>query len=431
MSALASGTLRWEPAVEDVADISDVGFTLDEAYALLGGTPRDALTAAANAGHTGAMIALVPSDADVARLAVDGGEDPAQLHLTLVFLGEAAAISDETRAQITDIARRAATAPIEANAFSVNVFNPTGPEPCVVLGVGNAGPELANVQATVLSALRGLAGLALPDQHTPWVPHVTLAYTNDPTLAATLADRTGPITFDKIRVAFGDVVENIPLTPQTAAFWNKNEHPRDLGNGEFVDVPGVSFVSRVKSAAQGKRALGSARSVSDLEGSDPVRRDAATFYLAGGYRELNAKHRVNAELTHVENIATDRLDAMTGESRLSRDVVVSRGISNPEVVFGSRWNEAGDNTGLEWRDNAFVSTTVQSNVSEWHAQKSGQNPVIMRILVPVGTGALHLDDRQTDSRQLLLQRKLTYRIVQDHGRDSSGVRHVDVEVSGG
>jgi hypothetical protein len=44
------------------------------------------------------------------------------------------------------------------------------------------------------------------------VPHVTLAYTDDVNLAATVVDRVGPITFDKLRLAFADQVVDIPLS---------------------------------------------------------------------------------------------------------------------------------------------------------------------------------------------------------------------------
>ena len=41
-------------------------------------------------------------------------------------------------------------------------------------------------------------------------PHVTLAYTRDADLAE-LTDRVGPVTFDAVRLAFGDEVYDVPL----------------------------------------------------------------------------------------------------------------------------------------------------------------------------------------------------------------------------
>ncbi len=50
---------------------------------------------------------------------------------------------------------------------------------------------------------------AAEDQHRPWIPHITLAYTDDPSMAADLTDMTGqPVMFDRLRVAFaGEVTD--------------------------------------------------------------------------------------------------------------------------------------------------------------------------------------------------------------------------------
>src|SRR6266540_6107910 len=126
------------------------------------------------------MVALVPSRADAARLAVPGGEDLGELHCTLVFLGKAIDIEDNVRARIVgslrslveDAAGPDYDLPVRAEAFSVNVFNPGGEEPCLVLGVGGA--DLAAVHRLVAEELHGEGS---PEQHEPWVPHVTLVYT--------------------------------------------------------------------------------------------------------------------------------------------------------------------------------------------------------------------------------------------------------------
>lgn len=206
------------------------GYTEDEAYALLAGIGPQTSTvklppivAAANAEHTGAMIALIPSDADLKRLAHDGGELADELHMTLMYLGEAADISDDARAAIENAVRRYATAPITAEAFSVNMFNPGSDdkEMAVVLGIGNdGGPALEQLHSNISSAVNGVGGVQLPEQHVPWVPHVTLAYTDDLQLASQLTDRVGLITFNKIRLAFAEKVTDIPLkagNPQPSA----------------------------------------------------------------------------------------------------------------------------------------------------------------------------------------------------------------------
>jgi 2'-5' RNA ligase len=200
---------------------ADQGFTEDEAYALLAGLDDTSSTAvmpmvaAADADeeeeHTGAMVALVPSDEDIARLVVEGGEAADELHLTLMFLGEAADISENARAQIIAAVERYAETPMTANGFSVNVFNPMASNSCIVLGVGNDDGALQELQMNIASSLGGLSGVTFPPQHTPWVPHVTLAYTDEFDNVEELGTRTGPITFDKLRVAFGGDVHDIPL----------------------------------------------------------------------------------------------------------------------------------------------------------------------------------------------------------------------------
>lgn len=170
-----------------------------------------ALVAAA-AVHTGAMVALVPSKADADRLAVDGGEEVDQLHVTLAYLGDAADIGDDMRTAIVDrLTQVAADKPqITSDGFALNLFNPTNPDQdtCIVLGL--TGEDLDVAHGAVHDALRD-TGVALPEQHAPWIPHLTLIYTEDADRLATLVDRTGPVTFDRLRVAFAGENTDIPL----------------------------------------------------------------------------------------------------------------------------------------------------------------------------------------------------------------------------
>src|SRR5690349_17325017 len=78
------GTWAQYVAEDSVADPEDVGLSDADAARVLSGdiTPLG-LTAAGGEPHTGAMIALLPSEADMERLAVPGGEDDEELHITL------------------------------------------------------------------------------------------------------------------------------------------------------------------------------------------------------------------------------------------------------------------------------------------------------------------------------------------------------------
>jgi 2'-5' RNA ligase len=176
-----------------------------------------ASVAAAAEVHTGAMVALIPTAEDAERLAVEGGEPADELHVTLMYLGEASQIPDKARDRLVDAVRRATTGfpAVDADAFSVGVFNPgrEDRDTCVVLGI--SGEAAADVQYVCRSAVRDVQAetlLDLPEQHEPWVAHLTLAYTDDVSQVAALTDRVGPVHFDRIRVVFGGQRTDVPLT---------------------------------------------------------------------------------------------------------------------------------------------------------------------------------------------------------------------------
>ncbi len=184
-------------------------------------TPQPAGDAAPE--QTGAMIALVPSDADAQRLAVDGGETADQLHCTLLYLGEGAAFSDAQRQAVIDAVHSVMDdwPVVEADGFAVSLFNPgdaTDREPCIVLGLSGDDIEIVHsmVDDAVVAAQQDPGGFEIPAQHSPYIPHITLAYTGDAGQVAALTDRVGPVTFDRVRVAFAGQVTDIPLAPDVA-----------------------------------------------------------------------------------------------------------------------------------------------------------------------------------------------------------------------
>ncbi|WP_225846900.1 ADP-ribosyltransferase [Streptomyces sp. HPF1205] len=202
------------------------------------------VTAAAG-GHTGAMIALMPTAEDAERLALNAtGSEPAdELHLTLFYLGEGADWDDEHRADLID--RLRARAPdvgeaVAARAFGANQWNADGDEPCWVWSVGDDRDRPQD--APTLETARWAATYALEDMHrqpelpaqqTPWQPHVCAAYTRSPSLLTAMNQRLGPIRFDRLRVAFAGDTTDIPLGPQeTAVADQPSEHvtaPPDAG----------------------------------------------------------------------------------------------------------------------------------------------------------------------------------------------------------
>lgn len=192
------------------------------------GNPPEALrlpmTAAAD-NDAGAMIALIPSDADLDRLAlpdsIEGAESRDVLHLTLWFLGEGADYDTQMREELVNFvkSRVGDIGLVHGRGFGINFWNPDGDSPSWVLAVGDAdgdgpsaGESLSNVR-DILSPRRVASPdeNPMPAQHSPWVPHVCLAYSSDPGLASELVDRVGDITFDKVRVVFAGDETDVPL----------------------------------------------------------------------------------------------------------------------------------------------------------------------------------------------------------------------------
>ncbi len=173
---------------------------------------------------TGAMIALVPSATDLARLAVEGGEPTDQLHCTVLYLGDAATLDQHDREQLIAWADAvgnggAGWQNVEADAFGAAIFNPTGDEPCAVLLL--SGPEVAEFYENTLADVTEFVKLP-DDRHLPYIPHITLAYLpqgEDVGLIEMGTDglgaKTGPIVFDTLRVAIGGEVHDVPIGPST------------------------------------------------------------------------------------------------------------------------------------------------------------------------------------------------------------------------
>lgn len=166
------------------------------------------------AEHTGAYIMAFLSESDAKRLSVEGGTDPADMHITLgYFEQEAAEVNLETRAVIQFDLRDIGVHmfPVPGSVFARAQFNfGNGPEderpPCSVLLVQSA--ELANVHTAVGMTVDGTAGLTLSTTFPIWVPHVTVGYNLD--LDQISADSLGPVTFDRLVVSWGD--EKVDVT---------------------------------------------------------------------------------------------------------------------------------------------------------------------------------------------------------------------------
>ncbi|WP_328427904.1 phage minor head protein [Streptomyces sp. NBC_00443] len=177
---------------------------------------------AAAVEHTGGMIALIPTEEDAERLALDDGEEAGELHCTAFYLGEDASQwnEDQRNELINGVRARAASldGPVRARLFGVNHWNPGGDDPVWVWAVsddGDDGPGLQEARYLVQDALEDTHERPeIPRQHSPWVAHVTGVYTAETWPLDAMADRLGEITFDRVRVAFAGEYTDIPLGPE-------------------------------------------------------------------------------------------------------------------------------------------------------------------------------------------------------------------------
>jgi 2'-5' RNA ligase len=157
--------------------------------------------------YDGAFIALIPTPDDLHRIRIDHPHalPPADLHLTLAFLGTADQIDQLHRDVILGGAAHLArtTQPVQAQAFAPALFNPDGDKACwTILVTGTS--ELDRLRRVVKQ-------FSHPAEYLPWFSHITLIYDRSPTCLSQVEARVGPITFDRLRVAFGDEVTDFAL----------------------------------------------------------------------------------------------------------------------------------------------------------------------------------------------------------------------------
>lgn len=215
-------------------------------YALLQGAevdPGDMPNATPDYSTSG-MIALVPANPNMLR--VPDGDPAEDLHLTLAYLGDQVNEWDpELVAAVHRVAREATDyramvariraeqaergedpqevgrpykspaqeGPLTATIFSHAVFNPNGDnghDPATVYQFDGSGDRSGIEQLAMEmqhDVQRAVGTELFPEQHHPFVPHVTAGY-GVPVGNLTY---TGPVEFDRLRVAIGDNVTDYPL----------------------------------------------------------------------------------------------------------------------------------------------------------------------------------------------------------------------------
>lgn len=209
----------------------------------------ETLTAAATA-NTGVAVMAYLQTPDAEARAVDGGETPGDMHITLAYLAEPADQIDAGQRGDLELALGDALAeqmPLVGEAFAVAHFNPGTAgwdrDPAVVLLVQSA--ALAAAHDAVTGAINNAEGVS-PSQTFPvWIPHVSVGYNLDP--ATVTPEAMGTVTFDRLVIGWGD--DQSQLLPAPAAPPDAENQTGNIAGADEEDAPMVA-------AAQAFSAIG-------------------------------------------------------------------------------------------------------------------------------------------------------------------------------
>lgn len=156
-------------------------------------------------------------------------------------------------------------------------------------------------------------------------------------------------------------------------------------------------------------------------------------YTGSAYKGVNGKLRGQNLSIYATGIEDNEIppiikgiDAAMKRSSLTADAILYRGVVNARTMFGDDLDY--DLTGMEWQEDAYTSTTALERRTRGFLA-GGKDKMLMTILTPAGTPAIEASGKDLEA-EMLIARGTKFRVVRDNGIDSSGVRRVDVEVSG-
>jgi hypothetical protein len=204
-------------------------------------------------------------------------------------------------------------------------------------------------------------------------------------------------------------------------------------NDEAPQTEPPAFDERVTAALEGDAARESTPASLVRDDADPLtdsQRAGLEAYLDENYQPINHilrggdPSRLRGYYTDEAQVQgwTEGIDEAMAASPLPDDITVWRGFDGRHFL-GEGYDE--DLTGLEWREDAYTSSTTSRATAEGFA--SGDNGTVIRMLVPSGTSAIELSDGTGES-EVMLDRGLRLRVVADRGYNAAGLRILDVEV---
>jgi len=172
------------------------------------------------------------------------------------------------------------------------------------------------------------------------------------------------------------------------------------------------------------------RSITDDSLGEELRTELR-LYKGVGYSNTNNYLRFGSGGFLRETV--ENLDKAMNQSRLRSDVQVWRGIKNPRALLGDRID--GDLTGMEWIEEAPLSTSADRRVAE--GKEFSKDGIIMNITVRKGAPMVKLSEMATGDQkpgqggrfeaELLGGRGWKMRATKDYV-DDSGKRVVEIEV---
>jgi 2'-5' RNA ligase len=187
-----------------------------------------------------AMVALYPRSEEAQDLAMEGGLEADDLHVTLVFLGDANALEEQ------DVHEAVSTAalvndPLAGTVGGVGFFAENEDGVPVILLPDVQG--MTRLREDVVSELR-VHGVESPSEH-GFLPHVTLTYAEEPE-TPDIAYFGTPLHFDSVSVVVGGRRTDYPLerfAEEASAMETKDETMQMSFTGPWGEVtfaPGFS-----------------------------------------------------------------------------------------------------------------------------------------------------------------------------------------------
>jgi 2'-5' RNA ligase len=200
--------------------------------------------------ETGIMIACYLPVEIASNLAIEGGELPEDLHLTLVYLGESDQVSftlDQVQAVVETVASSAPA--LSGQISGIGLFiDPDQAMPNAFYASFDC-TSLPAFRQSLVSALAG-AGIESNQEH-GYSPHITLEYipTGDTELPMTSIEIT-PLTFESISLVWADQRTDYPFQSVTTKAANYNAKAGGVIAGNLARGNDGKFASAGKTTAK-------------------------------------------------------------------------------------------------------------------------------------------------------------------------------------